>query len=257
MTETNHFHLTLPSNASMNIYSQNTASQFTIKLPKRIELDGQWAVSLNEISAPLAFDNISTGLCKFELRNEEEHVELTLKGGMYEVNESVLDALSRMTEKYGVSFHLVGRRNRKVKLIVGDSHAFRPNSVLSHILGLTTVPRWYDTGEHIANTVMSLPPRQQISTLYVYCDILEHVIVGDVTAPLLRVVDVKINTKKLKMHTIMNTPLFVPVQKKAFEGFDTITVHIMTDTGDPAPFSSGKSHIVLELKKVGLLNSLI
>jgi len=34
------FHLTLPSNASMDIYPNKTAAQYVTKLPKRIELDG-------------------------------------------------------------------------------------------------------------------------------------------------------------------------------------------------------------------------
>jgi len=41
-----------------------------------------------------------------------------------------------------------------------------------------------------------VPSQVQITTLYVYCNILEHVIVGDVTAPLLRVVEGLINQKK-------------------------------------------------------------
>ena len=53
------------------------------------------------------------------------------------------------------------------------------------------------------------------------------------------------------MHTINDTPLFVPVQKKMF---DTIEVNLMTDSGMPVPFDDGKSHVVLELKKIGLLD---
>ena len=78
-------------------------------------------------------------------------------------------------------------------------------------------------------------------------------IVGDVTAPLLRVVDMKLNSKKFKMHTILDSPLYVPLLKKSF---DTIKINLMTDTGSPVPFSTGKSHIVLEFKCVGLLDGL-
>ena len=70
---------------------------------------------------------------------------------------------------------------------------------------------------------------------------------GDSTAPLLRIVDVRLNMRKTIMHTIINTPLFVPIQKKSF---DTIQIWIMTDTGEPAPFSDGKSNVVLEFKKI-------
>jgi len=70
--------------------------------------------------------------------------------------------------------------------------------------------------------------------------------VGDVTMPLLCIIDVKVNTKRSRMHTIMTMPLFVPV-------------HIKTNMGQLAPFAdgSGKSHIVLEFKKSSLLNGLL
>ena len=147
----------------------------------------------------------------------------------------------------------MGRRNRKLQLTVGESHEFRPHTTLAHILGVGN-SQWHSTGEHLASGQMTLPPRMQVTTLYAYCDILEHVIVGDVTAPMLRVVDMKLTPKKSKVHTIMNTPLFVPVQKKIF---DTIEINLMTDTGYPAPFSSGKSNVVLELKRVGLLGDML
>jgi len=248
------FYLTLPSNASMDVFPNNTTAMYVTKLPKAIELSGEWVVSLKEISAPLAFDNIASGQCSFEIKNADEQQELFLDGGMYAVNESVLDMLNKLAANFNISFHLVGRRIRKVKVIVGETHEFRPNAMLRHVLGFVGGDYgWMATGEHTATAQMTLPPRMQVTTLYVYCDILQHVIVGDVTAPLLRVVDMKLNSKKLKMHTILDSPLYVPLQKKSF---DTIEINLMTDTGSPVPFSTGKSHIVLEFKRVGLLDGL-
>ena len=88
-------------------------------------------------------------------------------------------------------------------------------------------------------------------SMFVYCDILQHVVIGDSTAPLLRVIDMRKYSRKPRMHTINDTPLFVPIQKKMF---DTIEVNLMMDTGMPVPFVDGKSHVVLELKKIGLLD---
>ena len=102
---------------------------------------------------------------------------------------------------------------------------------------------------------MKLLPRAKITTLYVYCNILEHVIVGDTTAPLLRIVDVETDSENTtnRMHKNIHTQLFVPVQKKSF---DTIEISIMTDEGKPVPFSTGKSHVVLEFKKSGLFDNI-
>ena len=83
-------------------------------------------------------------------------------------------------------------------MTVGNTHIFRPNEQLSSLLGIRE--RDYIEGEYITNRPMKLLPRAKITTLYVYCNILEHVIVGDITAPLLRIIDVEPNSKKLQQN---------------------------------------------------------
>jgi len=103
---------------------------------------------------------------------------------------------------------------------------------------------------------MIMPPVGNIRNMFLHCDVVEHVIVGDFTTPLLRIVQISLaDPRSAIMHMEVNTPLFVPVQK---ESFDTIEIGIMTDTGEPIPFrdDSGKSHIVLEFKKSGALDGL-
>jgi len=248
-----HFHLTLPSNASTAIYPKNTAAVYVTKLPKPIELEGEWVASLKEISTPVSFVNIPYDYFEFDVKRKDanEQMTLALPGGMYQRNEAVLDRLNELTSPYDIEFHLAGRRSRRVKVSVGDTHEIRLNANLESILGFLPLQRWRENGQHEARSAMILPARQNVTTIFVYCDILQHVIVGDTTAPLLRVVDMRRYSGKPRMHTIHDTPLFVPVQKKMF---DTIEVNLMTDTGMPAPFDDGKSHIVLELKKIGLLD---
>ena len=85
-----------------------------------------------------------------------------------------------------------------------------------------------------------------IRSVYVYCDLLEHVPVGDTKAPLLRIVD-KSTELEGNVHRVFNPTLYVPLQKKCF---DTVEIDMMTDTGDPVPFLSGKSFVVLEFRRV-------
>lgn len=67
----NHFHLTLPSNVSMNIYLNNMAAQYMTKLPKCIELtDGDWSVSLKEISMPISFLNVQSNQYLFQVKSK-------------------------------------------------------------------------------------------------------------------------------------------------------------------------------------------
>ena len=85
-----------------------------------------------------------------------------------------------------------------------------------------------------------------INSLYVYCDLLEAVLVGDTKAPLLRIVD-KPHRLHRNMHSVLNPIFYVPLQKKHF---DTVEINIMTDTGLPVPFLPGKCFVVLEFRRV-------
>ena len=84
-----------------------------------------------------------------------------------------------------------------------------------------------------------------IHSAYVYCDILEHVAIGDTRAPLLRIVDKPERTHG-NVHQTLNPILYVPLQKK---NFDTVEINIMTDTGVPVPFRFGKAFVVLEFRR--------
>jgi len=85
-----------------------------------------------------------------------------------------------------------------------------------------------------------------IRSVYVYCDLLEPVPVGDTKVPLLRIVD-KSSELEGNVHRVFNPTRYVPLQKKCF---DTVEIDMMIDTGDPVPFPSGKSFVVLEFRRV-------
>jgi len=94
---------------------------------------------------------------------------------------------------------------KKVKLISGEA--------LAHLLGFSAGARYQPRpAGHTATRTVDLSS-VIVPTLYVYCDVLEHVVVGDIMAPLLRIVNMEV-TRSHAVHHIMNPPLFVPVQKK-------------------------------------------
>jgi len=62
------FHLTLPSNASMDCYPNNTAAQYTTKLPRNINLEGDLEVALTEISVPVSMSNVLKDTCMVYLK---------------------------------------------------------------------------------------------------------------------------------------------------------------------------------------------
>jgi len=103
----------------------------------------------------------------------------------------------------------------------------------------------YVTGEDVISKRES-NLSSNIRSVYVYCDLLEHVPVGDTKVPLLRIVD-KSTELEGNVHRVFNPTLYVPLQKKCF---DTVEIDMMIDTGVPVPFLSGKSFVVLEFRRV-------
>ena len=246
----------------MDIYPKNTTAQYVTKLPKHIELTGDWQVSLKEISIPMSLVNIPANTYTVQIFDAETGRAVDVKSlpaAMYTSISSVNNELTKLTaRRYHIAFRTQmqeGKRWTRID-VTSVKYNVRLGSRLAELLGYMSADRIFERGRHMADNPPHLPGIEQMHNLYVYCDILENVIVGDSSAPLLRIVEITRDLRRTMVHTMINTPLFVPVQKKSF---DTISIWIMNNLGQPAPFPSdaGKSHVVLEFKKSGLLNSLI
>jgi len=246
------FHLTLPSNSSMGCYPNNTVAQFTTKLPHPISLEGDWEVALTEISVPAIFNNVLRDSCVIALTKDSSEIyTFPVEPGYYKSINELVKWLSDILSNRGITFAMY--RNR-VKIINSGEFHLKMNDPLAKKLGFQDVNYMpYGQGNHIAPNPVDMS-QATVPTLFVYCDALEHVVVGDVTAPLLRIVDM--NRKKTygRMHQVLNPPMYVPLQKKHF---DTIEINIMSDTGEAVPFVDGKSVVVLEFKRIGLLEKVI
>ena len=55
----NAFYLTLPSDASMNVFPNNTLTSYITRLPRPIEFTGRWEVGLVEIQYPHTWYDVS------------------------------------------------------------------------------------------------------------------------------------------------------------------------------------------------------
>ena len=59
------FLIELVSNASAQLFPDNTLSSFTNFLTEELNLDGQWEVAISEISYPSMYQNVTEGKFKF------------------------------------------------------------------------------------------------------------------------------------------------------------------------------------------------
>ena len=180
-----------------------------------------------------------------------------------EMNRSVGDALSQITfpfidatgtktytrlnkETWPRFKHNPIKRKFNVTLQPGMSFTFE--SQLASILGLRNVLTLSNRGtiERTHGGTSTTDIQAGIHGLYVYCDALENVPVGDTMAPLLRIVDATGGNGE-NVHRIFNPARYVPVSKHRF---DSIEIDIKTDTGEAVPFESGRLSTTLHFRKV-------
>ena len=84
-----------------------------------------------------------------------------------------------------------------------------------------------------------------VSTIYVYCDIVEPQIVGDTSAQLLKSIPAEGKFGDIIAKTFTNIQ-YVPIRTKSFEALEIL---LRNDTGDPVPFERGKVVITLHLRQ--------
>jgi len=250
----NRFYVTLPSNSSSEYYPDNTVARYTTKLANKVELEGDWEVGLVEISFPSAVDNVVQDRCYYDIYFGDETMHrLLLPPSNYNCMETLVAALYQ--EQYNVegieqlvvtfayesddvSPHMGG----KVSLHIADDVKVQFSGDLALMLGLDKDVKYSGDSERFSTSLNA----SSVHSVYVYCDVLEHVAVGDTRAPLLRIVDKPKNEQDVNVHKIMNPILYVPLQKK---NFDTVEINMITDDGIPMPFRSGKSFVVLEFRR--------
>lgn len=68
-------YLTLPSNASSDMFPKNCPSHFTVNLPTQLTLTGKYEVGLCEIHLPFSWDNVTGGSNNLKFLEEGSSVD--------------------------------------------------------------------------------------------------------------------------------------------------------------------------------------
>jgi len=242
----------------MHYYPENTVARFTTKLPNNIDLDGEWEVGLSEISVPLHVHNVIEGLCYYDIYFSNTFIcRINPMPGQYRrLRELFVDWYRAQRQQIPLHSH--------EPLLVEFSYEFDSGKVKMTYLGSAPRRAQFEFSPDLARLLgyshnlryaqchprlSKFPPdlRGRIHSVYVYCDVFEHVPVGDTKAPLLRIVNTDDDKSIGNVHRVFNPLLYVPLQKKTF---NTIDIDMSTDFGTTVPFLSGKSFVVLEFRRV-------
>lgn len=260
------FFITLVSNSSMNIFPENKTSSFTVLLPEKISLKGDWCVAVAEIHYNYNFFNVNDQNNKIKLidnvvdmntneissdEGDDTIHELQVTSGYYNTVKDLIDTVNAQISPYLHKSHSLlsidkftnrtrvhkGDVSNKVGHIYLDGRlamqlGFNPSTDILHT----------DISPHIGNVCFGVPDQ-----MFIYTDIIDPTFIGHEKAYVIKVVNTEAKKYKFgdacyKEYTHMH---YMRVQKR---DFDSISVDIRDYTGEFMPFQHGVLMIKLHFK---------
>lgn len=258
------FFITLVSNSSMNIYPENKTSSFTVLLPEKISLKGDWCVAVAEIHYNYNFFNVNDRNNKIKLINNtmntntnemisgEKVHELHVRSGYYATVKDVIDTINTQVSPYlhKNGYLLSIDNNSSNRTLV---HRGYVKKEISHIyldgrLGMQlgfnphTDILQSEISPHIGNVCFGVPDQ-----MFIYTDIIDPTFIGHEKTYVIKVINTEAKKYKFgdacyKEYTHMH---YMRLQKR---NFDSISIDIRDYTGEFMPFQHGVLMIKLHFK---------
>ena len=185
----------LVSNASSQLFPNNTLSSFTNFLPEQVNLDGQWEVAISEISYASMYQNVKEGKFMFYDEKLSKTTQVYyLEPGLYSFITDIVEAMNSLIQERNNHRDTcitikVSRVTQKVKVYLENEESSLAifSTDLGHIFGGDVRN---DSGIHLSGKGLHQSTFAYnivlIQSLMIYTDIVEYNIVGDTKAPLLR-----------------------------------------------------------------------
>lgn len=262
----NNFFLTLMSNSSLNYYSENKTSGFTVHLPQKIQLTGNWVVALAELHYPYNFFNVSDGenvICvEFDTVNHQSETDLNIiekkkskiSPGFYKNIDCILKAVNSKLSQY-VDCDILSQNEMDGRTVVNIDKCLSTN-----LKAITFSPRLamqlgfnpednildFDRSNNVGNIYFGIPDQ-----MLIYTDVVEPVFIGHEKAQVIKIVNTAGESRSCMFGDVHTTEFqrmhYIPVMKKDFE---SISVDIRDCTGSYMPFRHGVSTVKLHFRKL-------
>ena len=87
---------------------------------------------------------------------------------------------------------------------------------------------------------------RELPTIFVYCDIIQHQLIAETSAPLLRILNWNHTERTQNISQTFSELFYVPL--KAYD-FDTIHIYLLDSMGYPISFENGNTFAVLEFRE--------
>ena len=215
MNPAKEFTIDLISNASGEIFVKNTMAKFRNQLAQPLILDGEWQIALSSISFPSNINNVfSNGLVVFKNSGAELDASNNRSGhlrkictGIYSSLDQLMDELRRIAQfkQFDFTFDKI---THKLVLQFGVNEGFSfENDEVPSILGFKGIKdNSHDGYIHIGYKSHKTLNRHQSDfpvditacsqLIFVYIDVIEYQNIGDVRAPVIKIIESKKAFKK-------------------------------------------------------------
>jgi len=248
-----HFHVTLPSDSSLDTYPNNTTSRFTVKLPDRIVLDDEYEVGLAEFIYPhtwFNFDNSDERYFTFVILRDGTTRKYVYRSAYYpdgvtfaiDLNQQIAKALNEVDFLNPTVKFTFNPSTMKMSLSHNSRHRIIFSPKFLKYLGFSGTLGPIPKLTTVASNILELKSVKNL--MYIYCDVASYSIVGDLETPLLRVCNTSGKDGDM-VRSIFTHPHYVPVARNEFE---TIEINISDELGRPIPFLHGKSMVTLHFR---------
>ena len=236
-------YVTLPSNSSLDYFPHNSLSSFTTKLATPLHLRGDWEVALVDVIYPHSWLNVNSQNNKYSFILRDQVMSAgRLPAGQYTDPQTICDALNESLPgslKNNALF-MVNHTTCKVEARIKPETKINLSEGLAQLLGFSQKTLIDDTEASFLPDING-----GLFALYVYTDIIENQRVGDVSAPLLRIVPTNPKKAGLVITHSYQLPHYLPVKTNYI---DTVQVDIRSDFGEKIPFESGKVVVKLHFR---------
>ena len=265
------FTIELVSNASSQLFPNNTLSSFTFFLPEQLILDGQCEeVAISENSYPAMYQNVTEGKLTFydeklSKTTEAYYLQPGLNSSISDILEAMNTRIQERNNHRDTCIRIkVSRVTQKLKvyLAIEESSLALFSTDLGHIFGGDARN---DSGILMCGKGSHEPTFAYdivcIHSLMIYTDIVEYNIVGDTKTPLLccfpfisglKSGDIITTGQYMNYHTFSN----LQFRRLLKTSFHSINIELRDTSGEKILFDSvGINRLVLMFRKISDIHS--
>ena len=220
------FYITLPNEkSSKDFFPENNPSEYTSRLPRWIQLNGEWEIGLHSIAytqwnivrhldEPISFTYADKGNSYNEKCGRMKKYHTTIYEYITSINKALKEAPHVTDNEIRFKLELNGKVTitlspgykvylRREQAIVLGFMAFEDSAEVKEIAKT-------ETGSHEANL-------HRETNIYVYCDIVQPQIVGDKTVPLIGIVPRQKTTETYETLYAVENMHYISIQTKSFQ----------------------------------------